>query len=271
MTGTPLPELNRLLWGSLRTLGRKPRGEVTFDRTAHFRAERLPAAYLEAYRAFFGGFVSEMPLTAFYPLTQRAQLAMMLEGDFPYAAPGMIHVANDLELRAPVDSTLGFDLDVHIRPEAETGRLRFEVTLSQDGAARVVGTSLYQPRGVRGARGSRPTALKLPEGAQQEAWTVPADEGLRYARLSGDFNPIHLSPWLSRWFGFERPIAHGMDSLARVLAGVERTEGRPVRTVSVNFKKPVFLPTETILLWRDGVYAVESADRTIRHLEGTYS
>lgn len=275
---SPLPPLGRLFLGSLATLGRSPRGEApTLDRTARFQAGPLSGAFLERYRAFFGGFASDVPLTALYPLAMRSQLALMLEGDFPYPAPGMIHVSNDLERLAPIEAALGFELTVALGPAPEAGRLAFEVTLAQAGQPRVRCTSLYQPRGVRVARGDRPRTgpIALPDDARRETWALPAHEGRAYARVSGDYNPIHLSPWTSRFFGFDRPIMHGMDAVGRALASLERGLERPVDAIAVSFKKPIPLPASPCFAWHaesaaQGRFVLEAAGEGVRHLEGGY-
>lgn len=70
-----------------------------------------------------------------------------------------------------------------------------------------------------------------------------ADIGRRYARASGDYNPIHLSAATARPFGFPRPIAHGMWTLARCVAELERRGGPVAGEAFVRFKRPVFLPS----------------------------
>src|SRR3546814_15954009 len=47
------------------------------------------------------------------------------------------------------------------------------------------------------------------------AVTAAADTGRRYAKVGKDFNPIHLTPFTARLFGFKRHIAHGMRSEER--------------------------------------------------------
>jgi len=69
-------------------------------------------------------------------------------------------------------------------------------------------------------------------------WDLPADLGRRYARVSGDHNPLHLT---AKAFGFRRQIAHGMWSKARCLAALAGRLPDAV-TVQVAFKKPVLLP-----------------------------
>src|SRR3546814_11485007 len=48
--------------------------------------------------------------------------------------------------------------------------------------------------------------------ALSEYIAVPAaaDTGRRYAKVGKDFNPIHLTPFSARMFGFKRHIAHGL-------------------------------------------------------------
>lgn len=262
-----------LLLRSAGTLGR--RGTGLGDRlVARFQAGALPGAELAAYRDYFGGFVSDVPLTALYPLAQRAQLAVMLGGDFPYAVPGMVHVSNAMTLIQAVDPTAGFDLSVEVsHPEAspEAGvRLTFFVTFSQAGAARATCESVYLARRGSGRSGGVRTAPDPAPEAHTASWQLASDEGRRYARLSGDYNPIHLSPWLSRFFGFKRPILHGMNAAGRALAAIERQAGQPVGAISVAFKRPIYLPADVRLAWGEGRFVVASADGK-HHLEGHYS
>lgn len=276
MKAEPLPAMGTLLLGSVSTLARRGLGlQARLD--DEFRADALSSAHLAAYGEFFGGFAGSVPLTALYPLAQRAQLALMLGGEFPYAVPGMVHVSNTLTALRAVDGTAGYDLAVSVTPPAEAPagagvRLAFEVALSQGGQTCVTCHSVYLARrGTPGRSGERSAAQPAPE-AHAEAWWLAADEGRRYAKLSGDYNPIHLSAWLSRFFGFKQPIMHGMDAVARALSAIERQAGRPVTAIEVAFKRPIFLPAEVRLAWgAEGRFVVESADGQTRHVEGQYS
>ncbi|MFN3432211.1 MAG: MaoC/PaaZ C-terminal domain-containing protein, partial [Candidatus Sericytochromatia bacterium] len=138
--------------------------------------------------------------------------------------------------------------------------------------------SLYQVRrAAPRSAGPRPA----PEPAEalsgaREPWRLDSDEGRRYARLSGDYNPIHLSPWTSQLFGFRRPILHGMDAAARVQAGIERGTGLEVSALEIAFKRPIALPASVEWAWEPagdgfGRYAIDSADGATRHLEGRYA
>ena len=66
-----------------------------------------------------------------------------------------------------------------------------------------------------------------------------------YARVSSDFNPIHLSDRAARFFGLRGAIAHGMWSLARSLA-LPTTPATPAR-IETQFLTPVQLPARVAI------------------------
>ncbi|MDM7859752.1 MaoC/PaaZ C-terminal domain-containing protein [Alteromonas sp. ASW11-36] len=70
------------------------------------------------------------------------------------------------------------------------------------------------------------------------------DVGRRYAQLSGDYNPIHLWPLTAKLFGFKRPIAHGMHTLALCISAryqsADKWQGET--QLDAFFKAPAMLP-----------------------------
>jgi acyl dehydratase len=73
------------------------------------------------------------------------------------------------------------------------------------------------------------------------SWQAASDIGRRYARLSGDYNPIHLSRLSARLFGFKSPIAHGMWTLAKSAAVLVADDGVST-ALEAEFRRPVSLP-----------------------------
>ena len=92
-----------------------------------------------------------------------------------------------------------------------------------------------------------------PEPADPNAvWSVPDDIGRRYAKVSGDSNPIHLRRSTAMAMGMSRPIAHGMWTKARCLAALEG-ELPESFAVDVAFKLPVQLPAKVAFrTWEEG-------------------
>jgi acyl dehydratase len=127
---------------------------------------------------------------------------------------------------------------------------------------------------------TEPAEPQAPEGGWSELarWELPAGAGRRYARVSGDYNPIHLWPWTARPFGFRAPILHGFATAARAAHGIieQRLGGDPatLRRMRIAFRAPLPLPSAAALQASDA-----GADRWFRvaapgeptvYAEGTY-
>jgi acyl dehydratase len=85
---------------------------------------------------------------------------------------------------------------------------------------------------------------------------VSARAGLIY-RLSGDLNPLHVDPAVARQAGFDRPILHGLCTLAIAVDAIVRAcldyRNDRIGEVRARFSAP-FLPGETLRtqIWGDG-------------------
>ena len=83
------------------------------------------------------------------------------------------------------------------------------------------------------------------------SWHVPNNRGKKYAKITGDYNPIHMSPLAAKLFGFKRDIAHGFGVLAEAIeysSSIEQAGGlEKAIQVDVVFKGPVFLDSDVTL------------------------
>jgi len=110
-------------------------------------------------------------------------------------------------------------------------------------------------------------------------WTLGGGAGRRYARASGDYNPIHLWGWTARPFGFRRPILHGFCTAALVAhALVEGPLGgdpAALRRLHIVFRAPLPLPAHPRLwLGEEGGqhwFRVTSDTGDTVHAQGTWS
>lgn len=285
-----LPKLPGMFFRSLFTVARNDQAEAAAT-TLHdtFSAPALTPSQVARYKEAFPGFVSDVPLTLMYCLAQRVHLAQMLGDEFPWPAPGLVHVSNELEQHADIQLNKAFHIQAKINlpargPKVSPRRLRplFTVVFLQDGEPVVTCKSEYQVMPKGAAKSGKPREQKQGQRPSEEwqtigEWRLDGTSGRNYARLSGDFNPIHLHPLLSRWFGFEKPIIHGMYMAGRAQAEIEKKHGKPVQRIDVTFKRPVPLPA-TISLWEkskaadaDGQYQICGAEDLLQRLEGSYT
>ncbi len=240
---------------------------------------RVAAADLAAYDRVCG-FPLTDPLPPTYPhvLTFPLQVALMSDRSFPLALPGLVHVRNRIEVLRPVGADEALDLEVWAERFARhrTGAtVDLCASVAAGGAEVWRSRSTYLARGATAPEGAPRSELDLAVGDLERpvaTWRVPDDAGRRYARVSGDVNPIHLSGLTAKAFGFKRAIAHGMWVEARALAALS---GRLPEAVAVDavFRKPLFLPsTVTLATARvDGGWdlAVRNAASGAEHLVGT--
>ena len=186
-----------------------------------------------------------VPATWLHVLTFPLQTELMAAEDFPFPLAGLVHVTNEMTLHRPV--AVGEKLRISVRAEdlqphakGATYAMRGEIHAGDE----LVwdGTSTYLATGVK-MSGEAPPAVRLeaPDVTPSQQWRLGPDLGRQYADVSGDANPIHLTPLTARLFGFPRPIIHGMWTHARAVAalGGKLPEAYSVR---VQFAKPIFLP-----------------------------
>ena len=207
--------------------------------------------HLVAYQRLLGEPVDgTLPAGFVHVLAFPVATALMVRDDFPLRVPGMVHLANAVTVHRAVGADEQLLVEAHaenLRPH----RTGTQVDLVTEVSARygagdsteVVwrGVSTYLAKGVHAGTAPRaddPTVSAVSGGdaaagstsagdrptftppTPTARWTLDAGTGRRYAAVSGDHNPIHLSALTAKPFGFRRAIAHGMYTASRALAQV---------------------------------------------------
>ena len=219
-----------------------------------------------------------LPVTYPHVLAFPLQAALMTDRSFPLALPGLVHVRNRIDQLRPIGTGEALDLEVwaeRFAAHRSGATVDLCASVSAGGAEVWRGRSTYLARGAHAPDGAPDADVDVPVGPLDRTaaqWRVPTDAGRRYAKVSGDVNPIHLSGLTAKAFGFKHAIAHGMWVKARALAALS---GRlpDAFGVDVAFGKPLFLPS-TVQLATAPVgagwdLAVRNAKAGTEHLVGT--
>jgi acyl dehydratase len=263
----PLPPMSAATL--LRALFKRPAaaGTAPVEPVRH-RLARIDSGQVARYRAALGFTGSHVPLTYYYLLAQRAHLAAMLGQTFPFRMVGIIHVDNALSagIQPLPGRPLALETTVMVGDPAANGAVHavLETRAAQAGDAVFECRSTYLVvRGRRGGQHHASSPAPAAAMAQLAGWQLTPSSGREYARLSGDWNPIHLWPWTARLMGLQTPIIHGMHTLGRVCAEVERAGGRPVAALDGRFRAPVPLGSAVALAADLGAarYLVEAGGR----------
>lgn len=76
-----------------------------------------------------------------------------------------------------------------------------------------------------------------------DSWPVDVKDARRYARASGDFNPIHLGTLPAVLMGQKRAILHGFCAEAMVGNRLASRQGSQPCRIDVRFVRPIELPS----------------------------
>lgn len=236
-------------------------------------------AHLARYRDLCG-FRDDGRLPATYPhlLAFGLQMKLLTARDFPFPLLGLVHVENRIRVLRTLGGLGPFRISVSTEQLAphDKGvtfsiitRLEDQLGTLWEGDSRI----LYRGLRLEGAPPARTeeTALPLEEIAR---WKAPADIGRRYARVAGDYNPIHMTTPSAKLFGFPRAIAHGLWNKGRALAALADRLPDAGYEIEVRFQKPVLLPGEVRLLASapaaQGQFSLRHGRDDLPHMSGTW-
>jgi acyl dehydratase len=234
------------LAGLARNALRRKRGASQLPAVEYRSGGRAPdTAELAAYQRLCGfAITSTVPSTFVHVQAFPLATALMGAPDFPLPLLGLVHVHNRITQLRPIDAAQTLELRVwadHLDDHPLGRQVDIEAEARVSGETVWRGTSTYLHRtGKAATKGERADAPPPPPPVA--FWRLPADLGRRYATVSGDRNPIHLSKLTAKAFGFPTAIAHGMWLNARVLGAMEPRLAEAY-TEDVAFKTPAFLPS----------------------------
>ena len=170
---------------------------------------------LAAYRKVCG-FVDNGLLPPTYPhvLAFALQMQLLTGRDFPFPLLGLIHLSNRIRVLRPMGGVGQVRASVHVENlQAHPKGAVFDLVTCLDDQL----GPLWEARSQMLCKGVQLDGALVDESPQANLplievarWTAPADIGRQYAKVSGDYNPIHLSGISARLFGFPTAIAHGL-------------------------------------------------------------
>ncbi|WP_339427217.1 MaoC family dehydratase [Pseudomonas sp. RA_105y_Pfl1_P41] len=248
------PFLPPLYWRA--ALKRKITGSTLPEQGLRCRVSIDPN-HVAAYRKVCG-FTDSPILPATYPhiLAFGLQMQLLTDSNFPFPLLGLIHLNNRIRIHRPLGGVSELSISVHtqnLKPHPKGAT--FELVTSVEDSLGLLweAESRMLCRGVKlegeteddAQDDAQPSPTQVSELIR---WKAPADIGRRYARVSGDYNPIHLSALTAKLFGFPQAIAHGLWNKARTLAALSEHLPAANIEIDVEFKKPVRLPGDVTLL-----------------------
>jgi hypothetical protein len=246
MTGSK--NLGSVLVKSLFKFGSYRIGDDLPSLKVHRENYLIDRKHLNSYNAICGFDAEKISPTYLWVLCFPLIMNILLSKKFPLRAMGQVHLRNRVSLHEPVDLHSPNLISASVGASELTHRgleWNIDLQISQQDRTLWTGQSTFLYRCNTGIE--RVSQNKTEPPATACSWSVDRDIGRRYASISGDYNPIHLSALSAKLFGFKRAIAHGMWSKARCLAQLGKIVPEAGYSAEVNFRRPVFLPSEVCL------------------------
>jgi hypothetical protein len=258
-------------------LRRGVKGKTLPDRGLRCEVQVDPR-HLARYRQVCG-FRDDGRLPATYPhiLAFPLQMKLLTDPTFPFPLLGLVHLENRIRVLRTLGGLGPFRISVRVdnlQPHDKGAlfslitRLEDQLGLLWEGDSRILCRAVRLPGDLAERVEEAPLPL-LPV----DQWPAPANIGRMYARVAGDYNPIHLSALSAKMFGFPRAIAHGLWNKARSLAALAGHLPDAGYDVEVRFQKPVLLPASVSLLASEpaphGQFALRGKD-DLPHMSGAW-
>lgn len=222
----------------------------------------LSAGHLQRYQTICGTPQTKvLPPAYLHVVAMPVHMQLFVARNFPVKVLGLIHLRNTIR----VFKDIGVETPLRLRVYFDTMRLTdygqeydFITLYDRDGEVvwEEVSTMFARGNGPPKEGAKRPVIERSAHpdtGVFSEPVDIAPDTGWRYARISGDFNPIHLTARTAKMFGFKQAVAHGMWSLGRCLGSA--TPHLPAGKIQVDtqFKLPVYVPSQAIVrTWQAG-------------------
>ena len=165
-----------------------------------------------------------VPLLYPHAMLGPLHLYLLSHPKFPIGLVGSVHLRNHVVQYFPLSVKEPFCVQLQL----SEGRRRpqgFEVDLTQEISVggrtcwSSVSTFLARQHKCDTADAESPLASSVARIAGERhrlgSFPIPPETGVAFGHLTKDINPIHMSKFLARLFGFERDLIHGLWAVGR--------------------------------------------------------
>lgn len=244
-----------------------------------------PAELVKTYARVVGGDPSAYRRTLPPHLFPQWGFALATEAltEVSYPLVRVMNAGCRLEVRSPVPSDEPLEVRAQLVEVDDDGRralltMRVVTGTASAPEALIGDLRMFVPLGGGKKDGERrPKADKprVPSTARELAfWRLGPQAGLDFAKLTGDFNPIHWVPAWAKASGFRNTILHGFATMARAWEGLNAAlvpPGGALSMLDVRFTRPLVLPARVGLYVQGDEVFVGDAAGGPAYLMGSFS
>ncbi|MCQ8896397.1 MaoC family dehydratase [Limnobacter humi] len=212
----------------------------------------MPNALIDSYVQWSGA--DPERYTAHVPAHFCSHFAMPLLANLgslaPYNLLALLNQGVRIEILKPVERDRplhlsGSLMDVSVEPDRVRIHTQVRVLNAQHELSMVIDSYSTVPQGKPSQRKSNKPTDDATAFTTVGSWSAEFHDGLNFAMLTGDFNPIHTWPAVGRRSRFKTLILHGFGQLARTFECVQNI-GYTIVGLDVRWIKPLTLPNANL-------------------------
>jgi acyl dehydratase len=248
--------------------------------TAVEKGISLDAAHVKEY----GDICGSDGVHLMYPamISAPLQMEVMASDEFPLPVLGLVHLANRIQQFDHITTDMKLNIEVKLGEKITLHKKGYVADIIADVYCDSTGDLVWKSECTLFSFNERDASSDKKEDLyqsqikqkdmdgmeEQERWEMAGNMGRRYAAVSGDYNPIHLSAISASLFGFQKgAILHGMWTKARSVSALMpsthmlsrpppgppgSSSPAPMAEMYAEFKTPLILPSTVTLSARSG-------------------
>ena len=179
-------------------------------------------------------------------------IMLLLLPEFPFPLLGLVHVNNQIKQIRPIknDERLIISCcfgDLELHPKGWLFSIKVEFYSESQLVWQSTSTHLFRTEHDYVVEPIAKHDIHIFTNPVNATWKLNANLGRRYAKVSGDFNPIHLTKFSAKLFGFKQHIIHGMWTKSYCISALHKsTPSLFLQAFEINttFMNPLYLPCE---------------------------
>ncbi|GHF02816.1 MaoC/PaaZ C-terminal domain-containing protein [Thalassotalea profundi] len=210
---------------------------------------------IKSFQMMFG--CKELPVSYMFIQGFRCIGQLLVSSKIPSKLMGMIHLTSNYKVVKAHDWLKPVDIEVRINScvDSEKGLIySLSTYFYQLGQLTLVNENEFLDKrtNYQSSKNNK-VALTAPDIKTIDKSHYSQQLARQYAKVSGDYNPIHIHPLLAKVFGLKSSVMHGMYGLhwmlthQHILTSKAEEEISHHKTVTVSFNRPCYLP-KTVLL-----------------------
>jgi acyl dehydratase len=182
-------------------------------------------------------------------------IKLLLLPEFVFPLLGLVHVSNQIRQLRPIKKTERLIVsscfgELELHPKGWLFSIEVEFHSGPELVWQSTSTNLFRTKHDCDVSPIAKSTLPSFTHPLNTTWDLSSSLGRQYATVSGDFNPIHLTKWLAKLFGFKQHIIHGMLIKSYCISSLQKINPSLFLNafeVNTSFRQPVYLPSEVTL------------------------